>query len=370
MCLILVSMINGLKFIDECPYALPKNYTEDTPNKMGNIIELTHFDGGRAGNRFMTISGYLSMGVCCKSKLVILPEYDHENKLPHSSFRKYFESGTNMFDFSTAEPPSEFKDLHSDPSNCKPIMKDGGQSAFLYAQVPYDVKVCMSQVTARGCEKKYLDEITDISSCPVKKHTKDGSLVVHIRSGDIFYTDEGTGINYGGRWDFFGQPPLDFILESMFKKNWDDITILTYCFSERECSPTFVMLENMANTGVFGDNVKVLRNRNLFEDVREMICADGLVLSKSSLSFLTLYHTKAESLFFPSQCIKDEQKNNYMRSYFRYDNTKSFSLERPLADIYGIEFSSKYSVYEEWKNTPEQLLEMLTSNVEMEKCYT
>ena len=219
------TLISGLA-INECPYAL-SNYTEDTSKfNPGNVIELTHFDGGRTGNRFMTISGYLSMGVCCKSKLVTLPEYDKDNKLPHSVDKKRFVSGTNMFDFTNVELPQMYDHLRSDLSICKPVMKDGGQSAFLFKQVPYELKRCMAKVSVKGCEKNYFDELTDISSCPVKNHTKDGSLVIHIRSGDIFYVDKKNGMNYGGRWGFFGQPPLDFILKSMFKKNWDDITIL------------------------------------------------------------------------------------------------------------------------------------------------
>ena len=130
----------------------------------------------------------------------------------------------------------------------------------------------------------------------------------------------------------------------------------------------------MVETGVFGDkNVKLWNNRSLFDDVREMICADGLVLSKSSLSSLTLSHTRARSVFFPSPCTEDTNKNNYMRSYFRFDNTKLFYLDNPSVDVYGIEYfenSPEYSVFKNWKNTPEQLLEMVTYDiVDTTKCY-
>lgn len=37
-------------------------------------------------------------------------------------------------------------------------------------------------------------------------------------------------------------------------------------------------------------------------DVRSMLCADGLAISRSTLHFLTFGHTRAKHFFVPSEC--------------------------------------------------------------------
>lgn len=60
----------------------------------------------------------------------------------------------------------------------------------------------MNRVYLRGCEKAYLGSLVDTDAyCPKAKRKEGaGSLVVHIRSGDIF-DPEGEG----SRRDGFGQ---------------------------------------------------------------------------------------------------------------------------------------------------------------------
>ena len=61
---------------------------------------------------------------------------------------------------------------------------------------------CMNKVYLRGCEKAYLGSMVDTEAyCPKPKRKRGaGSLVVHIRSGDIFDPQ-----GEGSRRDGFGQ---------------------------------------------------------------------------------------------------------------------------------------------------------------------
>lgn len=46
------------------------------------------------------------------------------------------------------------------------------------------------------------------------------------------------------------------------------------------------------------------QNRSMEEDLLSMICADGLVTSRSSLTRLLEHHTLASRIYFPGECTK------------------------------------------------------------------
>lgn len=80
--------------------------------------------------------------------------------------------------------------------------------------------------------------------------------------------------------------------------------------------------------------VSLTQNRSLLEDVRTMLCADGLVLSRSSLGFLTLGHTKATKVFVPSPCGpgRYRRQKNWM-AVATPENTTLIMLEKPDAEV-------------------------------------
>ena len=90
---------------------------------------------------------------------------------------------------------------------------------------------------------------------------------------------------------------------------------------------------NHPMVGVFRSFL-LAQNRSLLEDVREMLCADALVTSRSSMSFLTFAHTRASVFFVPSPCGKGSfrrMKNSPVKATL--DNTTLLLLERPHAEV-------------------------------------
>ncbi|CAM9769228.1 unnamed protein product [Scytosiphon promiscuus] len=346
-----------------CPYALSKSQADKNmkdEDKRGNTINLVSHGGGRCGNHYMTLSSYFAMGYCCRSRLLTLPPGD--SALPYE--QKHFAAKKRWFDFSDVVLPwPEFQEMGDDPEVCRPDTQDGGDSAFGYESVHEKVLECMNRVYLRGCEKAYLGDLVDLDAhCPKRKAGERkgaGSLVVHIRSGDIFDPD-----GEGGRRNGFGQPPLQYYLHVLGAKEWDDVTILTAAWQDKSLNPTYSMLEMMAGAGTLGKKVKLFKNRSLLEDVREMLCANALATSRSSMSFLTFAHSRATTFFVPSQCGKGafrRMKHPPVKASF--DNTTLLLLEKPEAEVYGIEWrrgAENYSVYEAWHDNPEQLLEMTT----------
>ncbi|CAM9769158.1 unnamed protein product [Scytosiphon promiscuus] len=351
--------------VDGCPYALSKTQAEealrrDYSNSTGNSITLLSHAGGRSGNHFMTLSSYLAMGYCCRSRLVTLPESDSILPAENGTFT----AERRWFDFSGVTLPwPEYQEMGNDPEVCRPKAEDGGRQAFGYENVPEQLLECMNRVYLRGCEKAYLGNLVDLDAfCPERKSgvpKRAGSLVVHIRSGDIFDPD-----GEGGRRKNFGQPPLEYYLHVLAAKEWDDVTILTAAWKEKALNPTFLLLEMMAGAGTLGENVRVFNNRTLLTDTREMLCADALAGSRSSISFLTFAHSRATTFFLPSSC----GKGSFRRMKFAHvkatlDNTTLLLLEKPQAEVYGIDWrggAPTYSVYNAWHDNPHQLLEMAT----------
>eukprot|EP00752_Nemacystus_decipiens_P012369 g10964.t1 len=346
---------------DGCPYTLSRRQAAQIMNddsEVGNTITLVTHGGGRAGNHYMTLSAYFAMGFCCRSKLLSLPAGD--TRLPDDGEK--FTAQQRWFDFSNVTLPwPQFQGMGDDPAICRPETKDGGSAAFGYEKVHWQLLQCMNRVYLRGCEKAYLGSLVDTEAfCPKAKRKEGaGSLVVHIRSGDIFDPK-----GEGSRRDGFGQPPLQYYLHVLRAKDWDDVTILTASWQDSSLNPTFNMLDMLADAGTLGKNVRLFKNRSLLTDVREMLCADALATSRSSMSFLTFAHTRANVFFVPSPCGKGSfrrMKNPPVKATF--DNTTLLLLERPYAEVFGInwrEDGSDYSVYQAWHDNHQQLLEMAT----------
>jgi hypothetical protein len=362
--LVLASTISdidqGYLFVDECPYAISsiEEAFQDGPT---NTVELVEFAGGRLGNKFMTLKSHLSKGYCCRSKLTILPETAHD--FPASYGKKSFYAGKHLFDFSSAELPEIYRHLGDDPSICTPEMSSSGRQAFQNAYVHKDLLECMDHVFVRGCEKEYMGSIVDVDEgCPFKTRERDGLLVLPIRSGDIFKDSA---------WNAFGQPPLQYYLDAIYAKDWDEVHIVTSFANYAHANPVYSILKTMKNSGALGENIELFEDRSLKKDLEDMICADAIGISMSSLSFLTLAHTRAETVFFPCECGAELPRSK--KKYFEFADTTLFMREKPNSEVYGIRLDPMYpmySVYSNWTNSAEQLLEMLTYNgiTEIEMC--
>ncbi|CAM9853944.1 unnamed protein product [Scytosiphon promiscuus] len=201
----------------------------------------------------------------------------------------------------------------------------------------------------------------------VEKRGTAGSLVIHIRSGDIFRALE-PGRRPSRGFLSYGQPPLQFYLRAIASQPWSDVTILTYCPLPEQLNPTFAALEMMQHAGMLGPNVVTHKDRDLLTDIRAMLCADGLAISRSTLHFLTFAHTRAKHLFVPSECgpgtyargHREEQDTRKKKP--NPNNTTLLCIENSETEVYGVDWKvdeAAYYVYDNWDSSPEQRLEMV-----------
>lgn len=76
------------------------------------------------------------------------------------------------------------------------------------------------------------------------------------------------------------------------------------------------------------------QNRTLSEDIKTLLCADGLVLARSSFSLLIVPHSRATKFFLPGPCGPGEfryERNRHVQA--RVENTTQLMLERPGAEV-------------------------------------
>lgn len=72
----------------------------------------------------------------------------------------------------------------------------------------------------------------------------------------------------------------------------------------------------------------------MWEDLREMICADGLVMSRSSLSFPMVALSRASFYAIPYECgLGRFRRANWFFAMDRYDNATLLQAEKPNAEV-------------------------------------
>ncbi|CAM9527243.1 unnamed protein product [Hapterophycus canaliculatus] len=351
----------------------------------------------------MVVSSFLAMAYCCRTKVLALPSIDYAFPSAVSGDSGYFETENHFFDFSGVNmmPLAEYEVLSSNPLVCQPHLEEGGESAFLLRNIHADLLSCMNRVYVRGCEAAYLEPILgagDFSYCTKPAGTNNrrlldgrgrqtagavttaatpidrgnaGSLVIHIRSGDIFRALL-PGKTRSRDFFSFGQPPLEFYLRAIASRPWSDVTILTFSLEPEELNPTFAALEMLGQTGMLGPNVTAHkarhRDRDLLTDIRSMLCADGLAISRSTLHFLTFAHTRAKYLFVPSECgpgsyTRGQREDRATgKKKPNPNNTTLLCIENPDTEVYGVDWmvdEAAYSIYNRWNASPAQQRDMV-----------
>ncbi|CAM9291812.1 unnamed protein product, partial [Ectocarpus fasciculatus] len=109
-----------------CPYAVPTQKEALSRGQRstdpGNVIDITSFNSGRMGNHFIALYRTLTLGFCCKSKMVTLPPKD--DILAPGVFNEGT-PGPRWFDFSGAPDVAGFN-----AGSCPPSITWGGGDAF------------------------------------------------------------------------------------------------------------------------------------------------------------------------------------------------------------------------------------------------
>ncbi|CAM9453542.1 unnamed protein product [Ectocarpus sp. 8 AP-2014] len=172
-------------------------------------------------------------------------------------------------------------------------------------------------------------------------HGGAGNLVLHVRSGDIFFDRV---------VPYKGQPPLQFYMLVMQNQPWDRVDIVTNGQNWENVNPVMPALMAKRATGELPDNVYFHTERSMGEDLQDMLCAEALGVAKSSLIHLLGFHSTANRVYYPWRCN---------------DELAELARLRPETEVYGLPLdrTGAYTVYRHWKNTPAQRAEMLGYNL-------
>ncbi|CAN0389040.1 unnamed protein product [Ascophyllum nodosum] len=324
-------------------------------------------DSGRLGNHFGIASRFLAWGYCCQSKLLILPPKD-----PILAPGIFGEGtpGPRFFDFSDAPAVPDF-----DPSaSCRDEYTIGGTPAyranFRMENSPSGwsknepLTACIERTRQLDCEAAYFFPVeTDVCDSRVDEEraeadvtapTDPKSLVIHVRSGDIFRSRRASGV--------YGQPPLSYYTALLNSREWDRVDILTFAKSSDELNPILTVLEILIDTGSWPrTKFSIYKERDVVDDLRAMLCADALATSRSTLGEVTMYHTRASTVYFPCTC--DGEGSEFGLTPKRVIDARSIHEEN--FKVIGIDMKSDappYKVYDtvESYSDGRQRLNMLT----------
>lgn len=172
----------------------------------------------------------------------------------------------------------------------------------------------------------------------------DETLVIHIRSGDVFVDDPKTIVNS------YVQPPTSYYSEIIDKFNFRDVVIVSEKDLKNPCINQLMKLI---------PNIRI-QTSDLISDMSTIISARNLIVGVSTFSLcLGLASDKLKRLFIPQ--FDSTNKFYYLRGPFSnniyryfYDPHFSSSHLRDLdIEAYLIKISS-YTLMGDWRNSEQQ----------------
>jgi hypothetical protein len=129
------------------------------------------------------------------------------------------------------------------------------------------------------CVRRYLG-LCQPEYCGNLQQELANTLVMHIRQGDIFPEHFDNHVQHR-----YWQPPLDYYLAAMVFKGWSGNMVLSEP-TTTNLNPVLLMLESLDRRGLLPSPIQFMQDvpgRRWADDVRTMICAPNIVLSKSTL---------------------------------------------------------------------------------------
>lgn len=196
---------------------------------------------------------------------------------------------------------------------------------FFYDNIDYNIQ--------RDISEKYLIKYLNPNYKNLKKNY---GLLIHIRSGDIFN-------NYTENMKVYTQPPLEYykkVIEDFLKNNpKQKIKIIT----ERDQGTS------KSKNPVISELQKIypIETNDLIEDIKLILSYKNICISTGTfIPSLLLFSTNIENIYFLDEYVSD--------SIFNFKNiTKN-------TKIILHEFKLYYPYINEWFNTPEQYIQMIT----------
>lgn len=219
-----------------------------------------HF--GRTGNNFLQIKNALTFAMCCGAVLEVVQ---------HALFPKM----QTQFNFSGIKSTSLVQGSET-VLGCEGHFI-GGKHFFYTANIPIKLNTCtidfvpvlkwalMNNTLPHGCRSN------DGPKCP-EAFDNDETLVVHIRSGDIF----GDNPHHSYR-----QPPVAFYLKIFEQRQWTKIILITSLEEESLLNPVWKYFRNATTRSKhhFLANISFVfqSSENFGLDLGQLLCARNLV---------------------------------------------------------------------------------------------
>lgn len=204
---------------------------------------------------------------------------------------------------------------------------------YQYDSYPYSLSLGNWRETLR-------EKILPLLPSQLDPRITDETLVIHIRSGDIFQTDWAAHAGYV-------QPPISFYLEIIESSNFQEIVIVTQPDLKNPCihklQQQFPYIRIQASS--------------LMEDIRTILSARNLVTGQSTFSLaLGFASSQIQHLYVPQFDLKpgyvkaflwpDIVKLTFQSNY--QQQCKDLDFEIHLAKI------SHYISIGDWHNSPQQ----------------
>lgn len=204
---------------------------------------------------------------------------------------------------------------------------------YQYDSYPYSLSLWNWRETLR-------EKILPLLPSQLDPRITDETLVIHIRSGDIFQTDWAAHAAYV-------QPPMSFYLEIIEAFNFQDIVIVTQQDLKNPCihklQQQFPRIRIQASS--------------LVEDISTILSARNLVTGQSTFSLaLGFASSQIQHLYIP----QFDLKQGYIKSFLWSDVVKLTFQANYQQQFKDLDFEihlakiSQYISIGDWHNSPEQ----------------
>ena len=285
-------------------YVVPKSKLQEFQTKIlmsreqhPNFRMVGRYYYGRLGNSVAAMRNAYEMAYCCAGRLELLPQNDFPKMHTHLDFTanavarnssnplcQGFAGDARAFYYNinvTALPQNIINVHRRHNVSAGPPLPAPGCRFDIAGALQYTL---LNLLPGGGCDVNKAQFNRAQLGCG-NEMARDTTLVLHIRSGDIF----GSQGVYNFSRSFF-QPPVYFYQQVLRSRPWQDVIFVTSPEKEeRFLNPVWRYFKHFPwKTGMMGveqlKSIKFQQSQDMMEDFRRLICAQNLVMAKSSFS--------------------------------------------------------------------------------------
>jgi hypothetical protein len=218
-----------------------------------------------------------------------------------------------------------------------------GKDWFVRLGAPTWFHECSANSQQLDCEKAYLGGLLADAQCD-KLDMQPDEIVMQFRSGDIWKQSPNS---------HYGQPPLAYYNAVLQHGNWTNVTIITEPYAPERMHPLVTTL-----AATLPDLVHIHSSQTFRDDLQLALCACTLVLSRSTLEAMILWHSsKLETVYAEALADSWSQQGGFPNSCKQF---AQLATAKPHISLYVMPPGPDYTPYLGWQNTRAQRLEMLT----------